>query len=418
MPLRLTALLGWLLSCALAGTIRAETLSFTVPADTPTGVRAAVGIPCASGPAAATIRVRGLAQDALTAQYVPDLGIDGKPAPRGMLWLAAAFEPSQLGKTLTLTLEKIDPPAAPTMRYKDVPKQATEIYERDRLVLRFNHGPEGGYERRPGDWITGYVHPIHGLDGEMISDCAPGDHLHHRGLFWSWVRLRRNNADRGDWWTLRDTRYHFDRILRCESGPVLATITTQGFWDYKPANANAPDRVVREVATLRVFPAIGDQQTLEVDVELYGVGEGVTLAGQSDRNKGYGGFTLRFSKTPQVDMTVDGKKLKEDGLMYRARWADYAGFFSPANRKAMSGAAIFTSPTHPDAPPGWCLRHYGVLNPSYPGLEFVPLPPDRPLTFQYRVILHRGTAEQVKLAELYKLYATPWATSPSSQAAK
>ncbi|WP_372934433.1 DUF6807 family protein, partial [Mariniphaga sediminis] len=44
-----------------------------------------------------------------------------------------------------------------------------------------NH--EGEYERRH------YIHPLWGLDGTILTEDFPDDHLHHRGIFWAWHQV-------------------------------------------------------------------------------------------------------------------------------------------------------------------------------------------------------------------------------------
>ena len=34
-----------------------------------------------------------------------------------------------------------------------------------------------------------YIHPLYGLDGEVLTDDFPADHLHHRGVFWAWPHV-------------------------------------------------------------------------------------------------------------------------------------------------------------------------------------------------------------------------------------
>ena len=31
-----------------------------------------------------------------------------------------------------------------------------------------------------------YVHPLYGLDGELLTEEFPSDHPHHCGIFWAW----------------------------------------------------------------------------------------------------------------------------------------------------------------------------------------------------------------------------------------
>jgi hypothetical protein len=44
----------------------------------------------------------------------------------------------------------------------------------------------------------GYIHPIHTPSGDVVTDLAPADHPHHRGVFCGWVQVEGEAA--GDWW--------------------------------------------------------------------------------------------------------------------------------------------------------------------------------------------------------------------------
>ena len=58
-------------------------------------------------------------------------------------------------------------------------------------VLAYNYGDqlaEGIDENRTRSC---YVHPLFGLDGEILSDDFPRDHLHHRGVSMMWPRASR-----------------------------------------------------------------------------------------------------------------------------------------------------------------------------------------------------------------------------------
>ncbi|MDR1269902.1 MAG: PmoA family protein, partial [Planctomycetaceae bacterium] len=40
-----------------------------------------------------------------------------------------------------------------------------------------------------------YVHPLYGIDGEVLTDNAPKDHYHHHGVFWTWPHVGVHEAD-------------------------------------------------------------------------------------------------------------------------------------------------------------------------------------------------------------------------------
>ncbi|MBN1490839.1 MAG: PmoA family protein [Phycisphaerae bacterium] len=402
---------GGLLSLAVVvTTVHAEAIRIQIPQDAPLDLPTIIGVPyeIETSQAATAVAVDGLPRGHVIAQFVPDLDMKGKPRARGTLWLPITVTAELRGKTLPLTCAAATDEAKPVIVLRELEAQATQFIDGDRLLMQYNHGPKDLNGKIDPDAVLGFVHPITGLDGEVLSQHSPGDHLHHRGLFWAWVRYHRDGKNLGDWWTRKDIRYRFNRILHKQTGPLLTTLTAEGFLDRQTKTMETPERLVREVVTLRAFARTGDHQAIDIDIDLYAMVDDLTMAGQSALNKGYGGLTLRLPKPDDVRITADGKHVPKDADMYRAHWADYSGSFPKTETRGPSGAAIFTHPDHPDAPPGWCLRYYGPINPSYPGLEFVPLHQDKPLRLQYRLVLHRGDAGQARLVDLYALYATRW----------
>jgi len=412
----------------LVGATSADSIRIRVPQEAPTGLPAIVAVPFAPAgdraPAGPLIFQAGAPLPAGTpVQYVPDLDAKGQPTGHGTLYLPLTVAPGMRGRTFDIPLTPpVEPPPA-RLHLKVLPDQATQFYDGQRLVMQYNHGPKAPEGEKDPDPVIDFVHPIFGLDGEILTENQPRDHFHHRGLFWAWARLKHGEKVCGDWWARQDVRYHLGRIIRREAGPVLATITAEGYWDYQTKDMPEAQRLVREVATIRLYtegltgPA--DYQAFDVDIDLYAMVDNLTLSGRESFNKGYGGFTMRLpgpdpkapkpnAKATRVQVTADGKVVPKDSNMYRAYWADYTGDFPKAS-KGLSGAAIFTHPDHPGSPPPWCLRYYGPLNPSWPGLQFVALHKDRPIRLSYRVVLHRGDAKTARLADLYRLYASAWA---------
>lgn len=88
--------------------------------------------------------------------------------------------------------------------------------------------------------------------------------------------------------------------------------------------------------------------------------------------------------------------------MTNLTWADLT--LRLAGRSAPSGAAIFVHPSHPDYPPQWLLRHYGVLCLGWTGVTPVELPAGQPVRLRYRVWIHRGAASGEEIAKAYQEY--------------
>ena len=63
-------------------------------------------------------------------------------------------------------------------------------------------------------------------------------------------------------------------------------------------------------------------------------------------------------------------------------------------------------PSVPSFPQPWVLRAArSMQNPAYPGRHAVRLPTDEPLTFRYRLIVHKGELTRDRLDQLQAAYA-------------
>jgi hypothetical protein len=89
--------------------------------------------------------------------------------------------------------------------------------------------------------------------------------------------------------------------------------------------------------------------------------------------------------------------------MTKLPWADFSADF---NKKAgeYSGAAIFVDPNHPDYPPTWMTRNYGMLAVGWPGVNPQTFPPGKRFSCRYRIWIHRGAPSSSKIQEVYQKY--------------
>ena len=52
---------------------------------------------------------------------------------------------------------------------------------------------------------SNYFHPLYDLDGTVLTEDFPKDHIHHRGIFWAWHQVRINGKTVQDQWVNRDS---------------------------------------------------------------------------------------------------------------------------------------------------------------------------------------------------------------------
>lgn len=284
--------------------------------------------------------------------------------------------------------------AGAPFRYTEVGNHALKLWEGDQPVFVYNHGLVSR-EGLPADRTRStYLHPLYGLEGEVLTDDFPADHTHHRGLFWAWPHVRVGGQSL-DLWMLRGVRQQFERWLARDTDVEgSARLGVENAW-------YVGDRqIMREQAWFRVHRAGPESRAMDVEFVWVPVGEPVTLAGAE--GKSYGGLTLRYAPRTETVITTPLGQGSEDLAMTRLAWADLSARF--AGSRDFSGAAVFIAPNHPDFPPMWLTRHYGCLCVGWPGVEPQTFAPDQPIRAGYRVLIHRGKGDVARLTQAYEQY--------------
>ena len=243
-----------------------------------------------------------------------------------------------------------------------------------------------------------YIHPLYGLDGEVMTQDFPLDHFHHRGVFWAWPLCTVGEKSM-DVWALEGVRQMHEKWLAREAGET-AEIAIQNVWVYDDA-PNQPQ--VRETIRMVIQPADQQSRAIDFDMKFENVSqEVVTFLGAA--NKGYGGLCIRpdAARKPMTFTTAQGV-LKEDALRVDTPWADVSYPVKPDG--PTSGIAIFEHPSVPGYPfPGWIMRHYSFLGVSWPHETSHALQPGESFTLRYRMLVHRGGADDAKVAEAFNAY--------------
>ena len=276
------------------------------------------------------------------------------------------------------------------------------VRDGDKRVLSYNYGrmdpPEGIDKERY--WRSCYIHPVYGLDGDVLTGDFQSDHPHHRGLFWAWPKCVLGEQEVDEWHLVR-VRQFFDRWIKREAGTDKAEVVAQNVWKLD----NDPEPWVRETIRFTVHPVEDDGRAIDFHLKLENVSEKiVTVKGQD--GGGYGGFSLRPDGTrPDRVITTAKGTLKKDTDRINTPWADYSSRVKPGG--SFSGVAMFQHPGNPGYPhSGWTLRHYGFLGAAWPHDEPVKLDPGDSFELRYRLYIHRGTAEDADLAAKYEAYVT------------
>ncbi len=277
------------------------------------------------------------------------------------------------------------------------------IAENDKPVLVYQYdwvNPPEGVEARFRR--TGYIHPLYGIGGEVLTEDYPSDHYHHRGVFWGWP----NGIWKGkrvDTWGLEGARQVHVSVTPGEATPEKISFAGENHWILDEA-PDAP--IVSETYEVIVHAATEQGRALDFTITLKNISDApLSLRGATTDSKGYGGFNFRpdAARKPMHFTTALGPQA-EDTFEVASPWVDVSYATAPG-AETQSGAAIFQHPANPNYPHHhWLIRHYAFLGHAWPGNTPVELAPGKEITMKYRLYTHQGTAEEGKVAEAFDAY--------------
>jgi len=235
-----------------------------------------------------------------------------------------------------------------------------------------------------------YVHPLIGLDGQVITEDFPADHFHHRGIFWTWHQLLVKGQSVGDAWECRDFVWDVQNVRVLDQGKGTAALRATVLWK-SPLWKNGKVPLVRETVTLRVHRKKDDSRAIDFTIGLLAL-QADTFLGGSDNVKGYGGFTARIATPDDTTFTSEvGPVTPKNTPVFGGPWMNLLGTLDGKPY----GAAILQHPDNPLFPEAWILRHSkrfsNMQNPVYPWRYPTKLPTDAPVVLRYRLLLHKGT---------------------------
>jgi len=300
-------------------------------------------------------------------------------------------------------------------------------------------------QRDPRRFAGCYVHPLHGIFGEILTDNAPADHFHHRGVFWTWPHVGIHEPDgsvtRHDLWHGNtNLKQHFVRWIDRAISDNTAMFEVENGWfvgDPQDGNKIMTERVKITVHRQQ-FMACTANRSVDFEFLWQPTDKPITLRGSGGTS--YGGFTVRFRPfVPEADrsrnilarrseinrITVPSGIVEGDLTETRLPWAGYTSnfprvasggivtldgepvegavvMFTPHDQP--SGAVIFIPRTHPDFPPTWLTRYYGPLCVGWPGVEGRTFQPGEEIRLRYRIWIHDGAVTVPQIERAYEEY--------------
>jgi hypothetical protein len=262
---------------------------------------------------------------------------------------------------------------------------------------------------------TACFHPVYTPGGQRITNIAPNDHPHHRGIWVGWQDAEFHEPQDVD----KMGPNHPARALR---------ITRADFWGW---GVYAP-RDGRVIVTKEVKLVNADAKHAELEIHNDWNVDGRKMLDESDdavvtevdgvfvidltyhltpiadyvlKQSGFGGFALQarkdgpsFYSTPAGKMTgPDPHYAYPDSDRPDAPWWDFT--ITPQESGKMIGATVINSPLNP--PTWWHNATYlWMLNPAITSMNGYTIPANTTLTLRYRVVTHDGAPPTALLDKL------------------
>jgi hypothetical protein len=261
-----------------------------------------------------------------------------------------------------------------------------------------------------------FVHPIYGpgqvtmtrnyplWHGEDVRG-EPTDHPHHKSLW-----LSHGDVNGEDFWTEKGRIIH-ERIKSVDEQPRRVVITAENRWTDRHNKTVCTDTTQ---VCFSEFP--GGTRAIDYDVTIHASHGPVTFG---DTKEGFMAVRVRpelqLTGDPKQGIHANGHAVNSRGIKDKAVWgerAEWIDYYGQIEGQTM-GLAIFDHPDNPRHPTYWHARDYGLVaaNPfgvnaftKGKGNGALTIEAGKDLRFRYRVVLHRGDAQEANVAKLYEEY--------------
>lgn len=222
-------------------------------------------------------------------------------ATASVAWAQATPEPQFQPTAAPVATEAPTPPATPLPRVDAVfAADGVTITDGGKSVLFYRTAPAD--PREPGR--LNYVHPLYAPDGAVLTQDRPADHLHQRGVFWSWHQVIVDGKAVADGWFMKGLTFHVREKRFKGDKAAGGTLTVNADWIVNSGPEVA--YVARETTKVKVFALKKGARRIDFDTVITARADTLALGG-SDDAKGYGGFSMRLIQPDRLAFGSAGK---------------------------------------------------------------------------------------------------------------
>tara|TARA_R110001592_G_scaffold236638_3_gene495159 strand:+ start:61043 stop:61951 length:909 start_codon:yes stop_codon:yes gene_type:complete len=289
--------------------------------------------------------------------------------------------------------------------FAEVPSATSQILtfeERDGGVLLLSDGKSRLFYQKEtisqnGEYPrANYLHPVFDTKGEIITEDFPKDHLHHRGIFWTWHQLWVDDLRIGDPWISDGIEWEVKKMKTKIHPNNSATIALKVIWK---GNKVLKKNLVEENTVITYQPIGGQAYKITFDITLKPLTPGVRIGGSEDP-KGYGGFSPRLKLSENVGFYDENGAITPDNLPVAA--GDWMNITN--NGPTDPGVVIMGEPDMLPSYQGWILRKRNSMqNMAFPGQEPLLLDKKAPLHFRNQLLVHQGMSAQ-EIKNQYRIF--------------
>lgn len=234
-----------------------------------------------------------------------------------------------------------------------------------------------------------FLHPLMLPDGTTITENAPDDHLHHRGVFWAWHQILIDGKQVSDGWDLKNFAVAVKGIEFKQVGGNNGELQTTALWS-SPLYKNGDEAYMKEVTSYTFRKQRGNYRVIHFSICLTALVDGLELGGSNDE-KGYGGFSVRLKMPADARfLSATGPVQPENAAVPAGSWVEISGSMAK-NGQGAGGVLIYANPKNPEPNESWILRQQASMqNAAFPGQNPVKLEKGVPLVLDYTLVVFTG----------------------------
>ncbi len=253
---------------------------------------------------------------------------------------------------------------------------------------------DGKFER------CNYIHPLWGVDGTVLTEDFPADHLHHRGVFWTWHQIWIGDQRIGDPWEIIDFEQEVTEVEFMAQKSGVGELKTEVDWKsekWKKQGVKIP--YLKENTTITIHPKSGNYRKIDFEIRLLAMEENLTIGGSEDV-KGYSGFSIRMVLPD--DVLFSGTKGEVEPKNTAVNSTGYVNISGTVLEDQKQGGVVMVDDSaNPDYPQKWILRkRRSMQNAAYPGNKVIPISTTEPLVLKYSLLVYSGKLSDKKIQKI------------------